>query len=76
MILGKLAASLLGNMLAGKGVVKGHDKVIWAGEEQIEQDKIFNAASSLPNFEIQKHYQNINLDFIVFIHLKWRMRNM
>ena len=32
MILGTLAARLLGNMLAGKGVLKGGDMIVRAGE--------------------------------------------
>ena len=33
MLLGILAATLLGNMLAGKGVARGSDGVIGAGKE-------------------------------------------
>ena len=32
MFLGTLGTSLLANVLAGKGIVTGKDKVVWAGE--------------------------------------------
>ena len=35
MLLGKLGASLLRNLLASKGVIKGGDGVIWAAEGMI-----------------------------------------
>ena len=35
MLLDSLAAGLLGNMLEGKGVIRGSDGVIWATEEVI-----------------------------------------
>ena len=49
MLLGTLVASLLGNMLAGKGV-------IWAvyGEEL---NRIFSLPHRVNNFEIKKYYQ-------------------
>ena len=46
MLLGTLAASLLGNLLKGKGAIvnmSGEGR-IRAGEEQLEQVKIFNVA--------------------------------
>ena len=53
MLLGTLEASFLGNMLAGKGVVRGNEETIRAGkgkiragEEQLEHNKIFNTISS------------------------------
>ena len=42
MLLGTLQASLLGNLLSGKGIVR-------AGEE-IKKTKIFNATSSINKF--------------------------
>ena len=44
MILGNLAASLLGDMLAGKPKIP-RQEVIRAGEEQLEQVRVFNATS-------------------------------
>ena len=35
MLLDSLAAGLLGNMLEGKGVIRGSDGVIWATEEVV-----------------------------------------
>ena len=45
MLLGTLAASLLGNLLKGKGAIgnMSGEGTIRAGEEQLEQVKIFNA---------------------------------
>ena len=41
MLLGTLAASLLGNMLAGKGVIRGGDGVIRASERVIRAGQYF-----------------------------------
>ena len=54
MLLGTLGASLLGNMLAGKGINRAGDGIIRAG---------YGSSSIIPhhpltNFEIQKYYQN------------------
>ena len=48
LLFGTSGASLLGNMLAGKGVVRGGDGVIRASEEIIiaGEDRIFNAVLS------------------------------
>ena len=47
-----LGASLLGNVLKGKGTIR-------AGEETIRAGKSFlMPPHSLPNFEIQKYYEN------------------
>ena len=46
MLLGALAAKLLGNILGGKGVIRGSDGVIRAGGEWLEQGRIFNATLS------------------------------
>ena len=51
MLLGPLDARLLENLLTSKGTIQ-------AGKKQLEQAGIFNAVSSLINFEIQKYYQN------------------
>ena len=58
-LLGTLGASLLGNMLAGKGVIR-------AGEELLElamdlkdlHSKKKIDSKRIPNFEIQAYYQN------------------
>ena len=43
MLLGTLCASLLGNLLAGKGTIR-------AGEDTIRADQDFNDALSFSNF--------------------------
>ena len=74
MLLGTLAASILGNMLAGKPTITGQ-WVIRAGEGTIRANEetnksksgIFNAASSFNNSEIQKYYlkyKNIKTNLI------------
>ena len=45
-LLGVLGASLLGNMLVGKGVIKRGDGIIRASEETNRSGRIFNATSS------------------------------
>ena len=54
-----LGASLLGNLLAGKRIVRGGDGVIQAGEGVLELLKgmTSNAPYPLANFETQKYYQ-------------------
>ena len=49
MLLGTLGASLLGGVLADKGVIRGGDGVIRADEELIRAGH---------DFEIQKNYRN------------------
>ena len=49
MLLGTSSASLLRNLLTGKGTVRAGEVTIRAGG---------NFQSPTPNFEIQKHYQN------------------
>ena len=44
MLLGTLGASLLENVLSGKGLVRGGDGVFRVGEEEIELVRIFSAA--------------------------------
>ena len=52
MLLGTLGASLLGNLLTGKGTIK-------AGEDTIQsRSKFLIPPIALTNFEIQKYYQN------------------
>ena len=52
MLLGTLAARLLGNPLASKGVIATSQVrgTIRAGKAQLEQLRIFNATSSLNKF--------------------------
>ena len=49
MLLDTLGASLLGNLLTGKGKIR-------AVKAQLEHARIFNAASPFKNFEIKKNY--------------------
>ena len=62
MLLGTLGASLLGNTLAAKGMNRAREAIIRAGYGStgflIQKKKIFDAASYVTNFEIQKYYQN------------------
>ena len=55
MLLATLRASLLGNMLAGKGMNRTGERIIRAGYGC--KKRIFNA-TSLTNFEIQNYYLN------------------
>ena len=60
MLAATLDASLSGNFLAGKEVVRGGDGVIQAGEGVIRagEGHDFKCCLILNNFEIQKNYQN------------------
>ena len=64
MLLGTLGASLLGNMLAKerKVINRAGEGIIRAGygsnRSSIKKRRVFNAVSSLTNFELQKYYQN------------------
>ena len=55
MLLGTLAASWLGNMLAGKGIQRAGEGFITAG---YGSKRFSIPPDSLTNFEIQKYYQN------------------
>ena len=60
MLLGTLGASLLGNMLAGKGIVRasyGNKEGKECQENVIDPKKFLISPHPLTNFEIQK-YQN------------------
>ena len=46
MLLGKLGASLLGNILAGKGMTRAGEGFIRVGYESAIKKRIFNGASS------------------------------
>ena len=60
MLLGTLGATLLGNMLAGKGVMRTGEGTIRAGEGAIRAGQYFYLLLRHPltNFEIEKYYQN------------------
>ena len=59
MLLSILGASLLGNMLAGKGIIRGREETIRAGYRSKSSLKIFLIPPHpLTNFEIQAYYQN------------------
>ena len=48
--LGTLGASLLGNMLTGKGTSRSGEAQLEQVKTQLEQDRVFNAASSFSKF--------------------------
>ena len=48
--LGTFGASLLGNMLTGKGTSRSGEAQIEQVKNQLEQDRVFNAASSFSKF--------------------------
>ena len=51
MLLGTSGASLLENLVTGKGTIRAVDSTVRAGQD-------FNATLSFNKFEIQKYYQN------------------
>ena len=61
MLLGTLAAGLLGNIITGEGILRAGNRnkegrgILRAG---YGYKKTFNSLSSLTNIEMQKHYQN------------------
>ena len=57
-LLGVLGASLLGNMLVGKGVIKRGMELFEQVKKQIDQAGFLMLPLPLTNFEIQKYYQN------------------
>ena len=56
MLLGNLGASLLGNLLSGKGTVRAGEGTVTA-EEGIKK-KALMPPHPLPNFEIKEYYEN------------------
>ena len=58
MLLGTLEASLLGNLLTGKGIVRAGEGTIRAGEGI--KRKALMLPHPLPNFEIKEYYENEN----------------
>ena len=65
MLLGTLGASLLGNLLTGKGTVRDGEGTIRAGERILRKALI--PPHPLTNFEIRKYYENEpTVIFIIF----------
>ena len=61
MLLGTLGATLLGNMLAGKGINRAGDRIIWAdyrSKRSLKNKKNLILLQLLSNLEVQKYYQN------------------
>ena len=63
MLLGTLGASLLGNILTGRGTNRAGEGIVRAGYEnkkgrKQQQNEFLMLPHSLTNFEIQKYYQN------------------
>ena len=56
MLLGTLGASLLGNLLTGKGIVKAREGTVRAGEGI--KKKALTPVHHLTNFEIEEYYEN------------------
>ena len=70
MLLGTLGVSLLGNMLAGKGVMragKGTARVGYGSKKSPLKKKNLITPHPLTNFEIQMYYIKMNLDLMGFI---------
>ena len=60
MLVGTLGASLLGNMLAGKGFIRTREETakVGYGSKRSSFLKKFDSPRPLTNFEIQMYYQN------------------
>ena len=58
MLLGTLGASLLGNLLSGKGTVRDGEGVVRAGYGSSFKKTALIPPHPLTNFEIQKYYEN------------------
>ena len=65
MLLGTLDASVLRNLLTGKGIIRAGEGRIRAGEELLKQVRIFNVALSVNKKIIKK-----NLYLMDFIQKK------
>ena len=60
MLLGTLGASLLGNLLGGKGTIKAGEGTTRTVEDKIRAGQDFTCnLIPLTNFEIQRYYQNV-----------------
>ena len=59
MLLSKLGARLIGNMLSGKGINRaGVIRITRAGNESQFKKNLLISSYPLTNFEIQQYYQN------------------
>ena len=59
MLLGTLGASLLGNLLTGKGTVRAVEGIVRAGYgSSIKKKKTLIPPHPLTNFEIKEYYEN------------------
>ena len=68
MLLGTLGASLLGNLLTGKGIMRAGDGIVRAGEGSGSKKKLNSLLPFHPltNIEINKYYK-MNLELMVYI---------
>ena len=59
-LLGTLGASLLGNMLSGKGVIRAEERTatVGYGSKRSSFEKFLIPPHLLTKFEIQRYYQN------------------
>ena len=58
MLLGTLGASLLGNLLTGKGTVRAVEGIVRAGYGSSIKKKTLIPPHPLTNFEIKEYYEN------------------
>ena len=58
MLLGTLGASLLGNLLSGKGAVRTGKGIVRAGYDSSIKKRSSNFTTSFNKFEIKVHYEN------------------
>ena len=58
MLLGTLGASLLGNLLTGKGIMRAGDGIVRAGEGSKKKTKFAITLYPLTNTEISEYYSN------------------
>ena len=59
MLLGTLGASLLGNLLTGRGFVRAGEGTIRAGYGSLIKKKALIPPHPLTNFEIKEYYENV-----------------
>ena len=58
MLLGTLGASLLGNLLTGKGIVRAGEGIVRAGYGSSIKKRALNPQHPPTNFEIKDYYEN------------------
>ena len=58
MLLGSLGASLLGNLLSGKGIVRAGEGIVRTGYGSSIKKKVLIPLHPLTNFEIKEYYEN------------------